>query len=92
MYWTKAREKLQAGQGETEILLGVSTANRQGPVIFGNTAPEGPDSNDWEEREKGLEQSTVDLSIGGLAKVDADHVLENLTNGEQQGRSGKIDC
>jgi hypothetical protein len=36
-------------------LLVVSTPSRQGPVVLGDTAPEGPDADNGQQREEGFE-------------------------------------
>lgn len=35
--------------------LVITTSDGQGPVVFGDTAPEAPDANDGEEGEQGFE-------------------------------------
>lgn len=60
----------------------VSAADGQRPVVFGDTAPEGPDPDDREKGEQCLEQSSVDFTACGLAEMNTDHVLEDLANGE----------
>ena len=53
------------------------------PVVLGDARPEDPDHHDRKEREKGLEETTIDLARGASADVDADNVLEDLSNGEK---------
>lgn len=70
----------------------VTTTYRQRPVVFGDTAPEGPDPGNSEEGEESFEQSSIDLAACGLAQVGADHIIEDLTNCKQQASTGEIYC
>ena len=66
--------------------------HRHWPVIFCNTAPEDPNHDDGQERKQCLEQSAIDLSICRLAKMGADHVVEDLTDCKQETRDGQVCC
>ena len=56
---------------------------RHRPIVLGDARPEDPDHYYREEREQGLEEPAVDLAVGALANVDADNVLEDLSDGEK---------
>lgn len=59
--------------------LGVARPyRRHWPVVFCYTAPEYPYRTNGEGGKKGLEQSSIDLPIRGLADMSADDVLEYL--------------
>ena len=55
------------------------------PIIFRYARPENPYHNDREECEEGFEESPVNLAIGASTYVGANDVLEDLTNGEEEG-------
>lgn len=69
-----------------------TTTHREGPVIFRDAAPKGPDPRHGEKSEEGLEQSTVDLATRGTAQVGADHIVEDLANCKEQCGTSEIHC
>lgn len=78
-------------QHDHYILLSICSGHRgHWPVVLGNAGPKHPDHDNGQEREERFKQSSVDLAVGTVADVDADDVLENLGNGEQQGSRDKI--
>ena len=63
---------------------------RHRPVILGDTRPEDPDHYYRKQREERLEQATVDFARGAGADVDADNILEDLSNSEEQSCAKEI--
>lgn len=61
-----------------------------GPVVFGDAGPEYPDHDDGEQGEQGREETAVDGAVRAVADVHADHVLEDLANGEEKTGSGEV--
>ena len=74
------------------MLLCIITASRRwyGPVVFRNAAPENPDHDDGEEGEEGFEEGAIDLAVCAVADVDADDVLEDLAEGEEEGGCDEV--
>ena len=61
---------------------GVSGDSILRPIILCNTAPENPDGDDTQQREKCLEEGAVDLAICRVADMNRDDIVEDLANGE----------
>ena len=60
------------------------------PVVFGYAGPEIPDGDDGQECEQCLEQRSVDLSVGTIADMGADDILEDLANGKKEDGAGEV--
>lgn len=54
------------------------------PVVLGNARPEDPDHHNGEKCEKGFKETAVDLAAGACADMDADNVLEDLSDREEK--------
>lgn len=72
-------------------MVRASGCYRHRPIVFGDAAPEAPYCTNCQKSEKCLEQCAVNLAAGGVAEVNADHVFEDLSDGEQQGGSSQVD-
>jgi hypothetical protein len=72
--------------------LGVSASCGCGhwPVVLGDAGPEHPDHDDGEQSEEGGEKTAVDGAVRAVADVHADHVLEDLADGEEKAGSGEV--
>ena len=64
--------------------VGASCGCGHGPVVFGDAGPEDPDHDDGEQGEEGREEAAVDGAVRAVADVHADHVLEDLADGEEK--------
>lgn len=69
----------------------ISVANGHRPVVLGDTGPEDPHHNHRQEREQRLEHGAVNLAVCTIANIFADHVVEDLADGEKNGSGGKVD-
>ena len=61
------------------------------PVVFGDAGPEDPDHDDGQEGEECFKESSVDGSVGCIAEVYADDILEDLANGEEEHCCDEVD-
>lgn len=79
--------------GAANVDLGVCAAcgGRHGPVVFGDAGPEDPDHDDREQGEEGRKEAAVDGTIGAVADVHADNILEDLTDGKEEAGSDEVD-
>jgi hypothetical protein len=66
----------------TRLGVGASCGCGHWPVVLGDAGPEDPDHDDGEQGEKGGEETAVDGTVRAVADVHADHVLEDLADGE----------
>ena len=64
---------------------------RKRPVVFGDAGPEDPDHDDRQEGKECFKESSVDGSVGCSAKVYADDILEDLSDGEEEHCCDKVD-
>jgi hypothetical protein len=62
------------------------------PVVLGDARPEDPDHHNGEECEKSLKETTVDLAAGACTDVDADNVLEDLSDSKEDDCAEEVDC
>ena len=72
------------------LCVGAATWWWHWPVVFCYAGPEYPDHDDREEREERLKQATINFAIRGGAEMCADHVLEDLANGEKKSCCAEI--
>jgi len=74
--------------------LGVGASGGCGhwPVVLGDAGPEDPDHDDGEQGEEGGEEATVYGAVRAVADVYADHVLEDLADGEEKAGGGEVHC
>jgi len=72
--------------------LGVGASGGCGhwPVVLGDAGPEDPDHDDGEQGEKGGEETAVDGTVRAVADVHADHVLEDLADGEEETGGSEV--
>ena len=81
------------GYARSTLALGVGASRcRHGPVVLGDAGPEYPDHDDGEQGEESGEETAVDGAVRAVADVHADHVLEDLADGEEEAGSGEVDC
>lgn len=66
------------------------TRYRHRPVILGDFTPKSPDGHHAQQGEDSLKECAVDPSVGRIAEMDRDNVLENLADGEQQSGNDEI--
>ena len=69
-----------------------SSDSRHRPVVLGDTRPEDPDHHNRKKCEKSLEETTVDLAASARADMDADDILEDLSDSEEESSAEEIDC
>jgi hypothetical protein len=72
--------------------VGASCGSRHGPVVFRDARPEDPDHDDGQQREESREEAAVDGTVGAVADVHADNVLEDLADGEEDSSGAEVDC
>ena len=81
------------GHARSTLALGVAASGcRHWPVVLGDAGPEYPDHDNGEQGEEGGEETAVDGAVRAVADVHADHVLEDLADGEEEAGSGEVDC
>lgn len=61
------------------------------PIVLRDARPEHPNHYDREQSEERLKETTINLSIGTVADVRADNVLEDLPDGKQKSGAQEID-
>lgn len=62
----------------------VCVIHRHWPIVLGDAGPEDPYSDDREEGEQGFEHRSIDFAVSSITDMDTDHVVEDLSNGEQE--------
>jgi len=70
--------------------VGASGGCGHWPVVLGDAGPEYPDHDDGEQGEEGGEETAVDGAVRAVADVHADHVLEDLADGEEETGSSEV--
>ena len=75
-----------------ELLCIIIASDWHWPIILGNARPEEPYEDDRDKCEKGLEERAIDFTVGAVADVDWDDILEDLADGEEDRCRDKIDC
>lgn len=71
-------------------ICATASSRRHWPVVLRYARPKYPDHGDGEEGEKCLEEAAVDASAGRVAEMYANDVLEDLTDGEEEGRADQV--
>lgn len=71
--------------------VGAAYGGRHGPVVLCDARPEDPNHDDGEQGEESREEAAVDGAAGAGADVHADHVLEDLADGEKESGDAQVD-
>jgi hypothetical protein len=65
--------------------------SRHGPVVFRDARPEDPDHDDGEHGEESRKKAAVDGTVGAVADMHANNVLEDLADGEEDSSGAEVD-